>query len=348
MWVRSLPYRSTPSSTGSPRIARGAPFKRARDGSETSVAGFDKLPGIVRQDRWPKCSEWECNRAYLAVGQHAVRKARYMTIRNLSTLFLGIAFLCGCVSPGGKTIPTVEATRIVEENQTIQPETETNPADEIIGEFDIKRALEIMYKGWTVKSTDGGELYAQQGGTDNDPAAITEYVILAVPFRQQQEDRYLVVTRYSDSQEIRALHSVEGTVFMQQKGKWILEHTGTLASYSGSATSELAQIGLERYGVLVQTQYAGTGTGVEWTVLNAYTSDGWQKLWEAQTGEAEFGKWVYSSDLLFLADAKGEYYDMQVTTTGTDGSLKQFDETKVYSINEGTYKLVSSNRHELP
>ncbi len=252
--------------------------------------------------------------------------------------------------PGGKTIPTFEVTLTVEENQTTQPTTGTNPVDEIIGEFDVKRALEIMYKGWTITTTDTGKIYAQQGGMDkgNIPITMPEYVTLVAPFRQQQKDRYLVVTRYSDSQEIRALHSIDGTVFVQQNGKWILEHTGMLASYSGSATSELVQMGMEHYGVLVHTQYAGTGRGVEWAVLNAYTSDGWQKVWEAQIGEAEFEKWDYSSDLVFLADEKGQYYNMQVTTTGTDSSLKQFEETKLFSYDEGVYKLVSSIRHELP
>jgi hypothetical protein len=273
-----------------------------------------------------------------------------MVIRNLSTLFLGIVFLCGCISPSAKTIPTIEATLTVEEHETIQPTAEMNPADEIIGDFDVKRALEIMYKGWTITTTDTGKIYAQKEGIGrgNIPIAMTEYVTLVVPFRQQQVDRYLVVTRYSDSQEIRALLSIEGTVFVQQKGKWILEHTGMLAGYSGSATSELVQIGKEHYGVLVHTQYVSTGIGVERAVLNNYTSGRWQKVWEAQIGEAEFEKWKYSSDLVFLTDDKREYYNMQVTAKGTDNSLKQFDETKLYSFDEGVYKLVSTIRHEFP
>ena len=201
--------------------------------------------------------------------------------------------MCGCVSPGVKTIPTFEVTLPVEEDRKIQPTAVTKPADEIVGEFDVKRALEIMYKGWTITTTDTGKIYAQQEDIGKG-VTMKVTVNLAVPFRQQQEDKYLLVTIYSDSQEIRSYASIGGTVFVLEKGKWVLEHTGMLVSYSGRATSELVQIGMEHYGVLVHTQYAGTGRWVEWAVLNAYTLAGWQKVWEAQMGEAEFEKWNYS------------------------------------------------------
>lgn len=270
-----------------------------------------------------------------------------MTFRNLFTLFLGAAFLCGCISPGAKIIPTLEATPTVEQFPTLQPTAGLDPANEMIGGFDVKRALEIIYKGWTITTTDSGKIVAQPAGTDKD-ITMTEVVILVAPFRQQQEDRVLVVTRYSDSQEVRALRSIEGTVFVRGNKSWILEHTGMLASYSGSATSELVQVGMEHYGVLVRTQYAGTGRGVEGAVLNVYTSAGWQKVWEEQIGEAEFGKWNYSSEIVFLADQKGGYYNMQVTVAGTDASLKKFEETRLYSFDEGAYKLVSTVRPGSP
>jgi hypothetical protein len=270
-----------------------------------------------------------------------------MSIKNLFTLFLGFAFLCGCISSGVKTSPTLEATPTVEQFPTIQPTAQLDPANEMIGGFDVKRALESMYKGWTITTTDSGKIAAQQEDISKDITK-TEVVTLVAPFRQQQEDRVLVVTRYSDSQEIRAVRSIEGTVFVGQKKSWILEHTGMLASYSGSATSELVQMGVEHYGVLVRTQYAGTGRGVEGAILNVYTSDGWQKVWEEQIGEAEFEKWNYSSEIVFLADEKGGYYNMQVTATGTDASLKKFEETRLYSFDEGVYKLVSTVRHGSP
>lgn len=270
-----------------------------------------------------------------------------MPIKNLFSLFLGIVFLCGCVSPGVKTIPTLEATLTVEEYQTIQPTAELNPAIEIIGGFDVKRALAIIYKGWTITTSDSGKIYAQQ--EDIGKGVINKvFASLVVPFREQQEDKYLVVTTHLDPEEIRAYRSMEGTVFVQQKGEWILENTGLLASYPGSATSELVQVGMEHFGVLVHTQYAGTGRAVAGAILNAYTSTGWQKVWEAQIGEAEFEKWNYSAEIVFLADEKGGYYNMQVTTTGTDNSLKRFEETRLYSFDEGVYKLVSTVRHEFP
>jgi hypothetical protein len=267
-----------------------------------------------------------------------------MKINKLISFSIGIVFMSACISTDLDYFPTIESKPQTEEYQQNKQIIEINPTETGVNKPDINKALEIIYEGWTITTSDTGKIYAKhEGNSKSDlPIIMSVLVNLFVPIRQQMEDNYLIVTTLIEDQNYQTPDTIQGTIFEQQNGNWVLKHTGALTSYSGRATTELVKIGIDQYGVLIRTQYAHTGVETEWGILNTYISNGWQKIWETQLGGAKFDEWSYSSKVEFLDDEASAYYKIRVATKGTNSGLKQFEEIKYYSFDGSVYELIST------
>jgi hypothetical protein len=210
----------------------------------------------------------------------------------------------------------------------------------VTGTFEIKRALSVLYAQEGITFSPEG--IAQLPATQERPA-ITLEVLLAAPYIENQTEKYVLLTgmHYCSSCSV----PIRVAIFLKHGNFWQAEFRED-ESYliSGQATlGQLVKVGPDRYGFLFLDTFSSQNYSKSALVVYVPTPEYLKRIaLIPQFSEHVQGLnhsqlvWGYESVYQFIPDTGAEYYDLQVTTTGSkavEGQLVSVNKTQVYHYN---------------
>jgi len=218
----------------------------------------------------------------------------------------------------------------------------------LTGTFDITQALATLYaqNGITFEPDGTAHVSTDQGASTID-------VLLATPFTENNTEKYVLLTDFSQYYGDCYVCGVpiQATIFAKQGNTWraeLRDEGGELLGIHGHAPpGKLVKIGPDHYGFLFFDTFSGQG--YSWSALVLYAEvNGFlsqigsiPKFSQNMNGLVQSGeKWGYESAYHFAPGNGGEYYDLEVTTSGTkviDGELVPVDEKDIYSFKNQDY-----------
>ncbi len=228
----------------------------------------------------------------------------------------------------------------------------------IVGEFSIKRALEVLYGDEGTVQVQGDKAFVRidppKYSTGIYPVAIE--VLLTAPFRENNVDKYVVLTGTgpADMGAHSSSAQIDGAVFYRTNNTWQIDaeqqHITDMGSFGHAPNGQLVKIGPDKYGFQFNNTYMSTGIGGESISIFTALEKGFKEVFNAQTGyfdarypdTANIEKEGYSSKVEFVPSNNPTYYDIKVTTQGTklvDKKVIPFEEVKVYEFVGTKYEL---------
>ncbi len=216
------------------------------------------------------------------------------------------------------------------------------------GEFNLKKALEVLYLRDGVWFTDSDELKASVIIKGREYTATIDAVLVA-PFTEDGAEKYVVLAETALPFDCHPCSAeIGGGVFVRAGDLWTLEaradYLGSLGSFGHAPKGELIQIGPGKYGFAFRLSYVSTGLGTSGLVVYASVDKDLEEILSIQTGLASViePKWGYASTIEFVPGNNPRYYDVWVKTSGTkmdDGQLVSVEETRVYVFDNSKYVL---------
>ncbi|MBN2006656.1 MAG: hypothetical protein JXA21_25105 [Anaerolineae bacterium] len=203
----------------------------------------------------------------------------------------------------------------------------------LVGKFDTDRAIGLIY---------------------NNPTA-SSYITaaLALPFKQNGEDKIFFITEIPGENCPTCKASIGGAVFVKTNTSWQIEseqrHIAMVGAYGRTPSGELVEIGQDRFGLLFYEAYTDTQQFSRQAVLIAPLDDGIRLVFTAQTDAGAFqnGKivWEYHSDVTLAQGNHPLYYEITVTTRGdkpAGNTIQPFETTSLYVFMKTEYRLAGT------
>jgi len=240
------------------------------------------------------------------------------------------------------------------------------------GDFSEWLALKLMFGSDAEVYSDSSKLYVvwelpnQEAedlvGFPNEAGYVYSTVISAFPFREEDNDKYFILTQTKPLEEYEC-HACSpvlgGAVFSNEGNIWQIEASERLIMRMGefgqAPDPELVKIGPDKHGVLFRARYTNQGFSVEETVLIGKVDQSLGVMLSLDTHAAYQGEcdyypcWSYSSDTRFVPGQSPEFYDFIVTTYGTklvESSVVPFREIKSFVFTQGEYTLSNTQYTE--
>jgi hypothetical protein len=202
----------------------------------------------------------------------------------------------------------------------------------MIGEFDVHRALVLMYNG--------------------PYAAAQVNVLLLTPFQQRDVHKYLMITEVPGDDCHTCKANIDGAIFSKVNNAWQIdvEHKGitSLGSFGRAPQGEFVQIGPDKYGARFEQKYASAETVGADIVLITDLADRFEVVLNVQTAASHLNsagkvQWSYTSELEFIPNDNKTYYDIQITTQGTrpvEDTITEFEAVKLYTFTGAAYRII--------
>lgn len=243
-----------------------------------------------------------------------------------------------------------------------------------VGEFDAKRALELMYGSeGRIYTGSEGQLYVQTRITSTyssessswysiEPTTATVKVLLVVPFQQEQVDKYILLTEatYSEIPCHYCLAIIGGAIFSRNGDAWQMEvgqkYITGLGAWESAPRGELIRIGPDRYGILFRDKDGMQGIIMQRVVLVTVIEKNFLVILNADTDGDNLGAcrtieggkcWQYSSKTEFIPGKNPSYYDFRITINGTKAADNEIYSPQVIPFNEVQLYTFTGLKYEL-
>ena len=223
-------------------------------------------------------------------------------------------------------------------------------ADAIKGEFNVRKALEVMYGSEATSITDDAAII---------PAPIPDYattvrVSLAAAYQENGVAKHLVITDSSFDTCHACQAVIDGAIFSATAEGWRLETLSKgivkIGSFGYASRGQLVQIGPDKFGALLVSEYAGQGYQSSTTVILTNIGKGLEVIFNVLTTESEdqpylcqqmkICKWGYDSRLIFVEKEGASFYNIQLVVQGTDRDGRSLHKTRTYVFFGTQYVLV--------
>jgi hypothetical protein len=213
----------------------------------------------------------------------------------------------------------------------------------VTGTFDIKQALSALYAQEGINFTSAG--VAQLPAVADRPT-VTLKVLLAAPYVENQTEKYVLITGltnyWGDCSSCPI--SFRTAIFIKHDNRWeaeFREDDDYPLGFNGQAPlGQLVKIGPDRYSFLFLDTFSGQNYSQSALVLYVPTLEFLKQMalipyFSEHVQGLNQSKlvWGYESVYQFIPGADPEYYDLQVTTTGSkvvEGKLVSANKKQVY------------------
>ena len=235
------------------------------------------------------------------------------------------------------------------------------------GDFDVGKALELVYGSYdnqkkyvkwklTAEEIQKSPIASESSGLG--PGTVYTAPNFAQAFTQGGVQRYVLVTEtvpaHYDCHACAPI--IGGAVFSRQGDNWQLDTEtkiiATMGSWGSAPKGKLTKIGPDRYGVGFDNGYMGQGVTSEWINIVAEVGTDLREIANiGLNGDSGTCKdpsdqsltpcWKYSSKMTFEPGSNPDYYDLKVSTTGTEqddaGKVRSANRVKKYVFSDGKY-----------
>jgi hypothetical protein len=239
------------------------------------------------------------------------------------------------------------------------------PTVSLEGEFDNAKALRAIYGSYNTEQKRA-QWRPAKGELDrfsfyNDIKTVYSRALFTKSFKQDENDRYFVITRTTPAKEDceDCVPVIGGATFTKVGDEWRLDaqskaitRTGMHGELSGG---KLVKIGTDKYGVLFHWKATNLGVAEEGDLLIAEIKNGLKEVFSMLTGgnnktdchekglyEDDPSCWAYNSKLEFVPAGSARYYELKVSTQGTkqveDNNVVPVRETKRFAFSENGYR----------
>jgi len=222
------------------------------------------------------------------------------------------------------------------------------------GEFDIPWAMELLYGNEGTLETDSqGEVTVRiprsPGSLDDQDQIIR--IRLSTGFREAGEDKYVLLTETGPegTGAHAAMAQIGGAVFHIVAGVWRIEieqrSITMMGSFGHEPAGDLMQIGPDRHGFLFEPDWMGQGNEVQYAILIGDVGQTLKPIYNHEIflhGENGDSVWEYSSEMDFVPGGNPDYYDIHLTTQGTQpiqGTIEPFVKVEQFAFNGEEYIL---------
>ena len=180
-------------------------------------------------------------------------------------------------------------------------------------------------------------------------------ILLAKSYYQDEVNQILVLTETITGECHICTPQISGAVFLKQEGDWVLDFKQlnflSIGSWGQAPAAEFIQIGEGRFGILFRHNFASTSISGEEIVITAAMDREFNVILRVDSAlrNAEEG-WGYDSKLAVIQETGRDWYDIQITTTGTkpasmtQSSVREsFEDVKWFTWDGSTYKVRDPN-----
>jgi hypothetical protein len=269
-------------------------------------------------------------------------------------------------------IPTTAATISIAISSTPPSPiaTATLTSTRTPGEFDPRLALKLIFgSDSTVYADDKGEVYAVWQASPEDARTmfrdperanpVRTHVTSALPFRQDNMDKYLVLTESlpnTGGDCVLCAPALGGALFTWRDGTWQIDVADRsfmpLGRWGSAPQGQLAKIGPDKHGVEFRYKYDSQGYIYEYLIIVGALGDEFRVILDEKISESNSGAcgpqagiecYGYSSDTSYVVGANPEYYDLVIKTLGTrltDQKPTWFNETKAFTFVDSQYQPI--------
>jgi hypothetical protein len=210
------------------------------------------------------------------------------------------------------------------------------------------------YASWTATEEDVGPGMLFLG----TPEPVVTQVLLAFSFRQEDMDRYFLITATMPESGLQCTACapvIGGGIFVWQDGGWRLDiaqkNIASLGFWGVVPDAELKKIGPDRHGILLQMGYVAQGYSTQDAAIIAQVGQTLKLVFLKEVAVDNEGTgcwmdgseeecWKYDSQLTFEEGQNRDYFDLHLTTHGTrwDGEqVVYFEEETIYVFNGSEY-----------
>jgi hypothetical protein len=237
-----------------------------------------------------------------------------------------------------------------------------SPIRTIAGEFSGKKALELLYGETAVINDDSGVVYVECQSAFlaklEEPLSTTVRINLVAQYRQNDTDKYVIITAASPSDSQMHCHAcpavIGGAVFFRAGNTWQIEveqeYITSIGSFAFAPPGELVRIGPDEYGILFRDSYVGQGYYTNWFYIIAVVEGYFTRVLTLATAAGpvfdDRDTASYSSEIEFIQGEDSTYYDMRVVTNGTKfegGEIVYFEEEKIFEFSLAEHEFVEND-----
>lgn len=195
--------------------------------------------------------------------------------------------------------------------------------------FDIPRAMELLYGDeGTLETSPQGEVIVRippSPGSEDDQDQIIR-ILLTAAYREADEEMHVLITETGPegTGAHAAMAQIGGAVFHVVDNTWQLEieqrSITMMGSFGHAPAGDLMQIGPDRHGFLFEPDWMGQGNEAQYAVLIGIVGQTMKPIFNHEIffhGETENTVWEYTSEMDFVPGGNPDYYDIHLTTQGT-------------------------------
>jgi hypothetical protein len=176
--------------------------------------------------------------------------------------------------------------------------------------------------------------------------------LLAAPYLETGEEKFILLTETGP--EGMGTHAefamIGGALFHKVRGAWEgeieqREITG-MGSFGHAPDGELLAIGPDKHGFLFRPEWAGQGNVAQNAILIGIVDGLFRVLFSHEIrihGEVEEDVWEYTAVMELIPGGNPAYYDIRMTTTGTNpmqGNVEPFGTVEIFTFNGREYVLL--------
>lgn len=178
-------------------------------------------------------------------------------------------------------------------------------------------------------------------------------ILLAEAYREAGEDKYVLLTETGPEGmgAHAAMAQIGGAIFHKVGDGWQIEieqrDITVMGSFGHAPGGNLSKIGPDKHGFLFQPMWSGQGNEAQNAILIGVVRKAIKIIFTHEVfthGETETAVWEYSAEMQFISGANPEYYDIRISTKGTQpvqGEVQPFEKVEAFEFNGEEYILKS-------